>query len=392
MVTLGYIEPVDEDFATETFPSKVGGKPRWLDPTRPLDAAQVSCEECKKPMVLLMQLYAPEDEPPSAFHRTLYLFVCRNGGCHRTSPKRCMRVFRAQMGEINDVYEEVLASGIVEEGEEGEDDVEWVVRQGVAAKAACVVCGLAGNSTCSSCKGRRYCSRAHQLADWDAGHRTQCGKAAADNAVHRRKLQRMLFPEHVIVSEAEPAEAATEDALAAEDSDDDAEDREGIEASDMALVPAGQGEAVEDSQVDVDRAFLMFQQRVQACPDQVLRYAREPGCDEVAPPLYVSDEGCPEAGVDVPACEACGLAREFEMQVMPQMLNFLGIDAAEPSSIDWGTLLVYSCPHSCTSDAAYVREVVCRQNFSSQGIGEKYVRAMHGDDSGIVRQIDALQI
>ncbi|KAI7833054.1 programmed cell death protein 2 [Kickxella alabastrina] len=394
VVTLGYAEAVDEEFGREVFSSKIGGKPRWLDPTRPLAVNRVVCDECTKPMVLLMQLYAPEDEPASAFHRTLYVFICRSGACHKAGAKQCMRVFRSQLAEENSVYEEDASSNDVSDNNDDDDDITWALRPQVKAAPLCVVCGLAGTKGCSKCRARLYCSRDHQLADWSGGHREQCGSGKTDNAAHRRKLQRMVFPEYVIVSEEEPAQAQAEAEAFGEDSDDDGEDTEGITAEDMALVPVS-GERAEDSSVDVDRAFLMFQRRIQLSPDQVIRYARSAESPGPSEPLFVSDDGRPsigaDANADVPACEKCSAAREFELQIMPQMLNFLSIDSVDPASIDWGTLLIYTCPKSCDS-AGYAGEVICRQNFSSQGIGEKFMRAMHGDDSGFTKQFDSLNI
>ncbi|KAJ2807683.1 hypothetical protein H4S07_003544 [Coemansia furcata] len=398
-VTLGYAEPLDDDFGKEHLPSKIGGKPRWLDPTCPLSVDKVLCDECASPMVMLMQLYAPEDEPAEAFHRMLYVFICRNGSCHKASARRCMRVVRSQLPEDNSIY-------TAQEGEAGsscsddEDDVSWALAEQVKPAPVCAVCGLSGGKACSKCHTRTYCSRAHQVADWDAGHRTQCGNnalpKASKSAAHTRKLQCMLYPELVIVSEEE--EGASQLDIGNDDydddddgSDDDGEDNEDIKPEDMALVPVT-GEKVEDSEVDVDRAFLLFQRRIQKNPDQVIRYTRSSDSSE---PLFVSDMGKPEAQADVPDCEVCGTAREFEFQIMPQMLNYLSIDSADPASVDWGTLLVYTCPKSCngaSGASTYAPEVVCRQNFSSQGIGEKFVRALHGDDSGITRQIESLRV
>ncbi|KAJ2061890.1 hypothetical protein GGI17_002767 [Coemansia sp. S146] len=398
-VTLGYAEPLDDDFYKESFPSKIGGKPQWLDPTRPLSLEKVQCDECASPMVLLMQLYAPEDEPAEAFHRMLYVFICRNGGCHKASARRCMRVVRSQLPEDNDIYAAQASEAAGSCSDDDEDDISWSLAEQVKPASVCTVCGLAGSKACSKCHKQFYCSRAHQVADWDAGHRAQCGNArpqVTNSAVHAHKLQRMVYPELVIVSEEEDAsqlETSNGDYDDDDDegSDDDGEDNEGIKPEDMALVPVS-AEKVEDSEVDVDRAFLVFQRRIQKSADQVIRYTRSSDSSE---PLFVSDMGKPEPQADVPDCELCGTAREFEFQIMPQMLNYLSMDSADPASVDWGTLLVYTCPKSCNGASgvsAYAAEIVCRQNFSSQGIGEKFVRALHGDDSGITKQIESLRV
>lgn len=42
---------------------------------------------------------------------------------------------------------------------------------------------------------------------------------------------------------------------------------------------------------------------------------------------------------------------------MPQLLNELNQDELSPSALDWSTLVVYTCPSSCTQGtAAALRE------------------------------------
>ena len=51
-------------------------------------------------------------------------------------------------------------------------------------------------------------------------------------------------------------------------------------------------------------------------------------------------------------------------QVMPQLLYYLKLDTISDHSVDWGTLLVYSCAASC-SHGGLETEVVWKQDFSS---------------------------
>lgn len=48
---------------------------------------------------------------------------------------------------------------------------------------------------------------------------------------------------------------------------------------------------------------------------------------------------------------------------MPQILNFLGIDASDAAALDFGTIAVYSCSNSCallpdSERCAYAEEFV----------------------------------
>lgn len=53
------------------------------------------------------------------------------------------------------------------------------------------------------------------------------------------------------------------------------------------------------------------------------------------------------------------------LQVMPQLINHLGVDATDPTAPDWGMIAVYSCSRSCeirvdsgAGGSAYAEEFV----------------------------------
>ncbi len=146
------------------------------------------------------------------------------------------------------------------------------------------------------------------------------------------------------------------------------------------------------------RHYVAFQTRVQLAPEQCLRYCFSDG----AAPLCPSPAGVP-GPASVPLCPRCGGPRVFEfqvraccklikdpeplfpasnsppallrshLQVMPQLLNYLGIDEDDPAALDWGTIAVYSCRASCpivapaegpTQGSAYAEEFVWVQSSS----------------------------
>jgi hypothetical protein len=67
-----------------------------------------------------------------------------------------------------------------------------------------------------------------------------------------------------------------------------------------------------------------------------------------------------------------------EWQILSSLLNHLAVDADDPGvdTIDWGTLLVYTCPANCAPPAAaatgpwrgYRPERVWRQQFSPDAL------------------------
>lgn len=61
----------------------------------------------------------------------------------------------------------------------------------------------------------------------------------------------------------------------------------------------------------------------------------------------------------------------FLFQIMPQLLHYLKIDNSQ-TSMDWGTLLVYTCSNNCleydndnSSNAGYMKEFLWRQDYST---------------------------
>jgi pre-rRNA-processing protein TSR4 len=213
----------------------------------------------------------------------------------------------------------------------------------------CVVCGTIAPKTCSKCLIPLYCCKEHQLLHWTKGdHRNNCGKGADSSWVTQR-----LFTEREIVSEPEPEKTLTVD-------------------QDLSHLNVGGDEPSpeddeEETQVDVDSAFLKFEKRIARAPDQAIRYDRN---GEV---LWVSDLNKQE---EIPPCTHCGSERCFEFQIMPQMLNFLNIDHRDSSAIDWGTLVVFTCSNDCdAAQNSFSREHLYRQHFNKAGMGDSIRRA-----------------
>ncbi|KAJ3374355.1 Programmed cell death protein 2 [Allomyces arbusculus] len=360
---LGFVEstnPGDAPLTIEHFPTKIGGKPLWLNPRTPLDPAKLTCGACNAPMILLMQIYTAEDFPEEAYHRYLYLFVCRKGACHRGDRRLCARVFRAQLPLDNDFYET------------DPDTEETTIKPAYSSTAAttCAVCGAAASKRCAACQNTWYCSRDHQYAHWThAGHKEQCSRTSSDSTDVTSRLVRakLLFPELEVVSEPELSESERIAAAAAAEGS----------ATHNALVPLLRAPAVpeeyEDSETGVDRAFLKFQHRIDMYPKQVLRYLRvDP---ELEPePLFVAAEDKPDMNA-VPPCPRCGAQRELECQVLSTVLAYLPLDVTDENSFDFGTYFVLTCPENCELKGEYAEEVVLRQDFSSDGMSSLAQRA-----------------
>ncbi|KAI1296195.1 Programmed cell death protein 2 [Mortierella claussenii] len=175
-VMLGFAEPVDLEehgpLLAEDFCSKMGGLPIWLNPEHVLDTKEMMCDQCKKPMTFLLQLYSPEDHPAEAFHRVIYVFCCKNGACHKKSSRGCFKVVRSQLGQYNPYYTPVAK----DDEDADEENAGWEPFPDSKHTKTCFVCGMYGPKICSKCHKVSYCGEEHQAIHWTKGlHKQLCG-------------------------------------------------------------------------------------------------------------------------------------------------------------------------------------------------------------------------
>jgi len=269
-VELGYVEFCENrsTFAPENFPSKVGGKPVWLNAEHPLAPKDVKCPRCEQQLKFLCQIYSPrEDLPESAWHRTFYVFVCGEAGCFWTPG--ALRVLRYQLPQENDFYPAELPSEF--------SDEEIPFYEEKIPKGHCVVCSLKASKTCSQCHEFSYCCRDHQSKHWSRGHRNLCGhRNKMENLIEtaetvRCNLEKFWFPEYEMIFEPEPEQD--------EKKIDEHVQRILKKYEDSILKNEDQAEpeileafANEQTQLEHDEVFLDFQERCSLSPEQVFRF------------------------------------------------------------------------------------------------------------------------
>ncbi|KAM4695285.1 programmed cell death protein 2 [Discoglossus pictus] len=351
--------PMELGFVQETegwrlrsaqFPSKAGGRPAWLGEVGVPGPEALQCGACGRPLAFLLQVYAP---CTGSFHRTIFIFCCRNPNCHCGADNRCYKVFRNHLPRKNDTY----SYGPPPESSPSEGDcMSFQLKCGLSL---CRVCGCLGPKTCSGCHKVNYCSKAHQVMDWKVQHKKVC-KEHSDVSGAIVPDYGFLFPEYEIVTEPEESDSGCRDEDIEPDEDVEAVTTSGIETYvDGLSLDESELEAMAKHETKDDLVFNNFKKRIALEPEQVLRYCRG------GEPLWISHQNVP-LEKDIPNCQ-CGAKRIFEFQIMPQLLNHLKVDSLG-ESIDWGVLAVFTCADNCNAEKQYAPEFLWKQEVSGDAI------------------------
>lgn len=359
MVELGFVENCEPwRLESRFFPSKVGGKPAWLDLKNIPNADDLACDYCHDPCIFLCQIYAPIEDYPNTFHRTIYVFICKKIDCCRLNQNGNLKVFRSQLSRSNIFYP----------SEPPTEDAMW--RRDIDVSQwtrTCNICGIPASILCNACMindyyGTIYCSDEHKVYDFKNGHNFVCGRKGKKNQ-HKNSY---LFPEYEIVMDEEEEEEGSTRENAEQDADDvdDVEDERKEIAKYNTMIQSGEAGTLQHDDVnddllqmagnENDETFAEFRAKIHDNPSQILRYDRGGNI------LYISSHNQLNV-TDVPKCSECNGERQFEFQLMPQLLNFF--DFTTSDSIDWGILAVFTCKQFCTLDAKYAKEYIWKQDI-----------------------------
>ncbi|XP_011490593.1 programmed cell death protein 2 isoform X1 [Oryzias latipes] len=372
-VVLGFLEQVEPwRLRSSQFPSKVGGKPAWLSQKGLPSQSALECEICRVPMVFLLQVYAPISGQERSFHRILFVFCCKTPECYILNDNRCMKVFRSQLPRSNEFYPYEPPPE-----DEPPSDLEDQTMLPISGAKLCWVCGCPGNKACSRCHAVTYCVKHHQAIHWKQSHKRECGNPDISIVA----TSPLLFPEFELVTEPEENGEEEEEEEQGKDSEvqpgDEDSNQKSVASSSLADTLAETDlEEMAMHETEENKVFQRFKKKIASEPhqvqnppnytytflrpftviflNQVIRYCRG------GVPLWVSAQHVP-SDQDIPQC-TCGAKRTFEFQVMPQLLNDLSVDSTG-ASIDWGTLVVYTCSASCNHDNQYCQEFIWKQDF-----------------------------
>lgn len=290
-VDIGFVENCEKwKLSSRFFPSKVGGKPAWLNLDNIPGKEDIECEYCKDPCIFLCQVYAPYEDDPKAFHRTIFIFICKNSECCKLNKNGNLKALRSQLEKNNKFYP---SEPPIESQEWRPDISNWIFHFHISHKIrykdtflsvsiqyihlvaeswikSCQVCGLRAPSHCSKCKKVYYCCRQHQVYDWKHGHKNCCaiGINLEENS--------FLLPEFEIITEADEYS----DEFSDSDNEDD-DDKKNIEEYEKLVINNEAGSLQNEKNIDSDllkmsatvddETFFEFTNKVKKYPDQILR-------------------------------------------------------------------------------------------------------------------------
>lgn len=322
-IELGFAEKPDDPkrLTSPYFPSKIGGRPAWLVPNLPTPEDLV-CKKCNKPRVFLLQVYAPIDHLTHCYHRTLYIFCCREPSCHSRNFTEPFLVLRCNLSQVNSFYDG-QPTELVDEGtdkdvsdidksnttnsesdivltahpsiqdnsvtgattnslrcsnnassrDDGDDrlveDRQQTLESNCNLPPLCIVCGCSGPKRCAKCHSMSYCSREHQVIHWKAGHKKYCGDETQSTTT---VADGILFDEFEIVTEPEtPIKIVPK-----KTEEERLKDYQNyLEQHSGKFDPAKMDKMCFDDvekEVKKDKQFMTFKKRIKVEPDQVWTY------------------------------------------------------------------------------------------------------------------------
>ncbi|KAF9574239.1 hypothetical protein EC968_007163 [Mortierella alpina] len=407
--------PMTAQDDTDPYVTKIGGLPLWLEDDRPAPSKYGICEACGKDMYLLLQAYVPLEKSP--YDRVVYVWACNQRLCMRK--KGSFRVVRAL--KLNEEYAQKLekkskpstpaakpaiaapatnpfaAPGAFDMGNalfggSGGGFNNPFASPSTSANPFAPPPGFGAGSQVSTVKSFANVTSSSMPKDDEPASESEDEEEAVEEATSWPEQPPAFSPYYLYITE-----EILEDSSSAEDEISQRYSHflaleEGVNNNSDDDEPQGgaswSGEAYEKASLPkgVDKAFKKFTKRVQAWPDQCVRYDfpgipllfsfSDPTARMLLPPnVNQHSKHTTPSAHRIPKCPACKGPRGFEFQLMPNLLSLLDVTSKKYLSeeekkslkerkgaqvfdigMEWGTILVYSCIEDCFGKAAVRNE------------------------------------
>ena len=341
---LGFLEPIEDSPRGKKrthaiyFPSKVGGHPEWVDPRvfpkTILDQKEETTGQKRMMMDFLLQIYAANEDNANAFHRTIYVFTSARGD--KLGEEGRVRAFRSQLGRENAFY------GMHPAPENPEDPrVDALIEEYEAKK-------LAADAEAKM----RVC---------DDGRRDETKKTNSNGS--GRGNENTTYPEFEIVVEPESDDddascsSIDSDVVDAKNANKSTNKKKIFQSIGDEAITENDLKEIASGVIDSDAQRLAtFSVKLSKFPDQVLRYCPAP----TAKAMWPSKSLAPDDSA-IPDCPICKSKRRFEFQILPTLVSFIVPKESvefNDTTLDFGSIAVYTCSKSCALDGEYAEEFV----------------------------------
>ncbi|CAL0305309.1 unnamed protein product [Lupinus luteus] len=325
-----YTEPSDP------YTNKIGGIPDWPIPNDSINVELLCCDVCSTKLCHIAQLYAPISiQSHHLQERFLYVFACLTPTCATTS--KSWRVLRVQkIPEQTCVQDEAFAtessSGVqnnslledLNDDNDGDMDLEELGRSLFEA-------GTLASKT--KAKKKKTPKKRQDKVPVSSNGTV----AVVDTKVP-------VMPCFYIYTQEEPSSGDLSSVCSNYSSLSIKENGSEVEDHSQTEETWDKEHYEYDKALTADRTYLKFKKRLDAYPEQCLRYSY--GGKPILAAAVELDPG---------RCRLCGNPRKFEMQLMPPLLYFLqeALDDDRRKMVenwDWMTLIVYTCSESCNEE------------------------------------------
>ncbi|KAK3306010.1 programmed cell death protein 2 [Chaetomium strumarium] len=376
--------------------SRLGGRPDWLDPSKPPSAALARCKVCKDLMVLLVQLNAELPDRFPDHERRIYVLTCRRKSCRRKEGSiRAIRGVRvsAETTESAGNGSQPKETATPKPASQGLGEALFGVKPATGPGSAPRANPFATSSASATnpfAPKPSSASPANPFSTQSIAPTTDAKPDAekATDALPKTFAETLNLnnpqttygppppPEPWPEEAAQPAPYPIRWLADAEYETLDPTPLTAVSTTANTAMDVDSGEGAggggkEDKEVfesSMDATFQKFADRVGQNPEQCIRYefGGQPLLyakgDVVGKLLHTSGTEKVVSGKGMPRCGNCGAGRVFEVQLMPHAIQELEVEEDGLDGMDWGTIIVGVCERDCQprnvnrGEAGYLEE------------------------------------